>query len=414
MIYIFTLLLTLTSILQAKPFDVIIKKQFDSALLDITQDYDRGITAVGFSKNYNTINKHIVSYNDAYEYLAGGATSDGTYLHLIKLDKNANIVLNKMFSLDKYSKAVSVVKTPSNGYFVGGYSKDGFLILVKLDANAKIIFTKVFGTKNRNIMNNLVLLSDGGVLSVGASKTTRDIHGDMFESGLGLNDIYLTRFSKDGREIWSKKFGTSYDDEGIDAVEAKDGSIIVLSKTSYDDNQDMVIMRITQNGNKIWKKHYKTKDIITAHKIIQLRDGDFLLTLSQKARLQKEYIRLIKFDIQKNTINDKVLNTAYSSVLKDIKEYTNSNIIGVGYVRDSYNTDALVMILNSKLDMIHQEHYGFDNYDEFNAVTILHNSQAVVAGMQTDNNSQESNMWITKINPDATLDNSNISQRAKK
>jgi len=401
--YLPTLFFSILTILNASNFDLTIDKQFDSALFDITQDYDRQITAVGFSKNFQTSTPRTTTYNDPFEYLKGISSSKGTNMHLIKVDNYANITLNKILNLSKCSKAVSVIKTSSNGYFVGGYTLNGFLVVVKLDAKARILFTKIFGTKNRNTMNNLVKLRDGGVLSVGASKTAKSTTGNIFDSGLGLNDIYITRFSKDGRQIWSKKFGSEHDDEGIDAVEARDGSIIVISKTSYDNNQDMKIMRITQNGNKIWEKHYKTKDIIRAHKIIQLRDGNFLLSLSQKARLQKEYIRVVKFDINKNIINDKVLNTAYSSVLKDIQEYSNSNIIGVGYIKDDYNTDALVVILNSKLEMLYQQHYGDENYDEFNAVTILHNSQAAVAGIRTDIDSQESNMWITKINKDATI-----------
>lgn len=401
--YLLILLLPLLTILNANNFTVTIDKQFDSALFDITQDYDRQITAVGFSKNFKTSNSRTRSYNNPFEYLKGVSNSNGTHMHLIKIDNTATITLNKVFNLAKCSKAISVIKTPANGYFVGGYTEDGFLTIVKLDSQSRILFTRIFGTKNRNIMNSLIKLRDGGVLSIGASKTTRTFTGDIFESGLGLNDTYLTRFSKDGQQIWSKKFGTAYDDEGIDAVEARDGSIIVISKTSYNDKQDMTIMRITQNGNKIWTKHYKSDDIITAHKIIELKDGNFLLSLSQKARLQKEYMRLIKFDIQNNIINDKVLNTTYSSALKDIKEYSNSNIIGVGYIKDNYNTDALVVILNSKLEMLYQRHYGDENFDEFNAVTILHNSQSAVAGIKTDKNSQESNMWITKINEDASM-----------
>jgi len=402
--YLFTLLLLLsTTILNATNFEIIINKPFNNALFDITQDYDRQISAVGFSNIYNTSNHKDTTYTNAFEYLKNLSNGNGTHMDLIKVDSKTNITLDKIITLSQCSKAVSILKTNNDGYFIGGYTNDGLLIVIKLDANARVIFTKIFGTKNYNSMSKLVKLRDGGVLSVGTSKTTRNIQDNIFESGMGLNDVYLTRFSKNGKIVWSKKFGTSHDDEGIDAVEARDGSFIVITRTSNGYNQNMVIMRLTQYGNVIWKKNYKTNDIISAYKIIQLRDGNFLLSLSQNARLQKEYIRLIKFDIQKNITNDKVLNTTYSSALIDIKEYSNSNLIGVGYVKDDYNTDGLVVILNSKLEMLHQEHYGGNNYDKFNAVTILNNSQSAVAGIKTNNNSQESNMWIIKLNEDGSI-----------
>ncbi|MCK4875776.1 MAG: hypothetical protein KAS26_08015, partial [Sulfurimonas sp.] len=265
------------------------------------------------------------------------------------------------------------------------------------------IFIKTFGTSNYDKMGKLVQLSDGGVLAIGSSATSRDQSDRLFERGLGLNDIYLTRFSKNGTKLWSKKYGTEYDDKGIDAVEANDGSIIVLSQTNHDKYKNISVMRITGTGNKIWMKHYKNEKITTPYKIIKLRDNNFVVSLTQENEMNKHQIRLIKFDLQKNILLDKIVYTTYASVLKDIKEYSDSRIIGVGYVQDSYNTDGLVMLLNNELEMLSQEHYGKENYDAFNSVAILHNSQAAVVGVHTNENSQESNMWIAKLNRDISM-----------
>jgi outer membrane protein OmpA-like peptidoglycan-associated protein len=61
------------------------------------------------------------------------------------------------------------------------------------------------------------------------------------------------------------------------------------------------------------------------------------------------------------------------------------------------------MILDSQLEMLNQEHYGDENFDVFHAATILHNSQVAVAGLNTNKTSQESNMWIIKLNNDITM-----------
>lgn len=400
--YILTLLLILST-LNAKEFSIIIDKPYNEELFDITQDYDRSISAVGFTKEYKNSNTQNIAYTNAFDYLSSLSNSHGSQISLVKVDKNANIVIDKTNNISKFSEAVSVVKTPNNGYFIGGYTLDGSLIILKLDSNANVIFSKTFGTKNYDRMNNLILLNDGGVLSVGTSTTSRFPNDDLFESGLGLTDVYITRFSKDGRKLWSKKYGTEHDDTGIDAVEARDGSIIVTSITSYETNKNVALMRISENGNKIWLKHFKEENKVTPYKIIRLRDNNFLLSLSITNELNKEQIRLIKFNIQKNVLIDKEVDTSYSSALKDIKEYSDGKIIGVGYVKDTYNTDALVMILDNKLSMLHQEHFGGENYDMFNAVTILHNSQAAAAGLNTSDMSQESNMWIAKINRDGTM-----------
>ena len=387
----------------ASDYSVIIDKPFNDALFDITEDYDRGISAVGFSKEFKRDSQTDKTYTDAFDYLSSISNKHGSQIHLLKLNDKAQIVLSKTTKLSRFTEAVALAKTPANGYYIGGYTLDGDLLILKVDSAGNIIFSKIFGTKNYDRMNNLILMSDGGVLAVGSSVTSRSASDSIFETGLGKNDIYVTRFSKDGVKLWSKKYGTQYDDRGIDAAEARDGSIVVVSTTSYEKNKDVTLMRITENGNRMWLKHYKSEALITPRKIIRLRDNNFVVSLSEYNNMQKEQIRLIKFDLYKNVLIDKKIFTTYPSTLNDIKEFSDGSFIGVGYVKDTYNTDGLVMILDSHLSMRNQEHYGKDQYDLFNAVTILHNSQAAAAGVHTNNNSQETNMWIAKFNRDGSL-----------
>lgn len=399
------ILITLTLILSlySKDFSIVIDRPFNNALFDIVEDYDRSISAIGFSSSYEAKKTDTTSYTNAFDYLSSQSSGYGTQMHLIKVDNNANLLLDKPENLAKYNEAVALVKTPQNGYFIGGYTLDGSLLISKLSANGKIIFTKTFGTKNHDIMNNIILLKDGGVLTIGSSSTSRSSQDNIFETGLGLNDIYITRFTKDGRKLWGKKYGTEYDDRGLDAVEARDGSIVIVGTSEYDSHKNITLLRVTGDGDKVWIKHYKEKKFLTPYKIIKLKDNNFLLSLAQENEMKKKQIRLIKFNLQRDILIDKEIYTSYPSVLHDIKEYSDGGIIGVGYVKDKYNTNALVMLLDSALNMTYQEHFGGKNYDAFNAVTILHNSQAAVAGINTSEESQESNMWIVKLNRDASV-----------
>lgn len=401
--YILTLLLFISTT-YAKDFSVIIDKPYNDELFDITQDYDRQISAIGFSKNHKLItNKEGMKYDNPFDYLASISNKHGSKINLIKIDNNANVIKNKTINIPKFANAVSIVKTPSNGYFIGGYTEDGSLVVLKLNTYGDIIFNKIFGNKNQDKMNALIRLRDGGVLAIGSSVTSRFKNDNLFENGLGGNDIYLTKFTDNGEFLWSKKYGTQDDDIGIDAVEADDGSIIVLSTTKSTKHKDISIMRISESGDKIWLKNYNFKTLSTPYKIIKLRDNNFLLSLSQQNSVHKNQIKILKFDLHNNILLDKEIPTTYASGLKDIKEYANGDILGVGYVRDNYNTNGLVMNLSSDLKLICQEHFGDENYDIFNGVSILHNSQSAVSGVSTSKKSQESNMWIIKLNKDCTL-----------
>ena len=397
------LILTLISSLYGKDFSIIIDKPFNSFLFDIVEDYDRSISAVGFSKSNANTQVQNTTYTNAFDYLRAASSSHGSQMHLVKVDKTASIIIDKQANLSSYNEAVALVKSPQNGYYIGGYTLDGSLLVSKLNAKGDIIFNKTFGTKNHDTMSNIILLKDGGILTIGSSTTSRSSQDNIFETGLGLSDIYITRFNKYGRKVWGKKYGTEYDDRGVDAIEADDGSIIIVGTTAYDAHKNITLLRVTGNGDKIWLKHYKEKSKLTPYKIIKLRDHNFLLSVSKQNEMSKEQVRVIKFNLQNDVLMDKEIYTSYSSVLRDIKEYSDGGIIGVGYVKDTYNTNALVMLLDSTLNMTHQEHFGEQNYDEFNAVSILHNTQAAVAGINTSEDSQESNMWIVKLNRDATI-----------
>jgi len=401
------LLLTLLiySLLHAETpdFSVIVKQPFDAALFDVTQDYDRSISAVGFSKEFKQSSQTSQAYTDAFEYLASVSQKYGSQMHIVKVDNDANILFSKISHLSRFNKAIAVVKTPTNGYYVGGYTLDGELMILKLDSNANLIYSKMFGTKNYDRMHDLLLMGDGGVLAIGSSITTRSSQDNLFETGLGNNDIFITRFSKNGNKLWSKKYGTQYDDEGIDAVEAADGSIIVLGKTSYDLHRDVTLMRLSENGNKIWLKHTQGENLTLPSKIIKLRDNNFVISLIQYNEMQQEHIRLIKFDLYQNILIDRDIFTTYPSGLNDIQEFSDGSLVGVGYVKDIQNRDALAMLLDSNLRMLRQEHYGDENDDLFYATKILHNSQVAAVGVHTNKNSQESNMWIVKLNRNLSM-----------
>jgi hypothetical protein len=403
----FLLAITLCANAQKEKFSLIIQKPFNAALFDITEDYDRGISAVGFSNEFKASSGTSKSFSNAFDYLQSVSSKYGAQMALVKVDNKANIILSKVAKLKRFNKAVALVKSADNGYFVGGYTLDGSLLVARLDANANILYSKTFGTKNYDRMNNLVLLSDGGVLAVGSSFTSRDTHDAMFTTGLGNNDLFLTRFSKEGTIVWSKKYGTAYDDNGIDAVEAIDGSIIVISTMAKKNSRDVNFMRITQNGNKIWLNHFiaqtnQHKRVIPK-KIIRLRDNSFVVALIEYNQVQKEHIRLVKFDLYQNILQDRIIQTNYPSGLNDIKEFSNGTLMGVGYVKDKHNTDGLAMLLDSDLSLLTQEHYGDENFDVFYALCILHNSQVAVAGVHTQKHSQETNMWIVKLNHDTSM-----------
>lgn len=396
------LLLIFTLNLFAKPYIAIISGPFEDVLFDITQDYDRQISAVGFSQNYRQDTDSNTAYTSAFDYLDSISSNKGEQLHLIRLDSKAKISFNFLNKLPRFNRGVSVIKSRDNGYFIGGYTQDGKLLLLRLSSGGSIIFQKQFGTKNYDRMNRLVALRDGGVLAVGSSMTSRSRKDDRYTQGIGLNDIYLTRFNQEGNIIWSKKYGTRADDRAIDATEAFDGTLLILANTSQGSTQDITLMRLSEEGDKIWLRRYRSKGVLNAHRLITLRDNNFLTSISYYDSKHAQQTRLIKFDLQKNILQECNITTEGTNILSDIKERSNGAIVGVGHRNTRLKTEAMAITLDNHLKPIWKRF--FDNFERstFHALTLLHNGDIAIAGELIKKGSEIADMLVIKLHRDGS------------
>ncbi len=377
-------------------FSIVVDKPFDSALFDITQDYTNTLSCVGFSNRYNPQKQYVggIEYSDAFSYLDSlGQNKYGYVMYLLKVNSYGEYSFSKDIELQDFAQAKAVVKTPTNGYVVGGYLERGELVVVALDGNGNKRFEQKLGTKNFDTLKRVVALKDGGFLVVATSRSSRNFQDDIFENGLGENDVYLIRLSSTFSVKWAKKFGTIKDDFSIDAFESFDGSFVVLYKTQ----KNVYLMRIDENGDKLLLKEIFTTDEFDATKLLELQDGGFIVLGVVEDEMQKKQVRLVKFDRYFNILKDRTIKTTYSSKLVAIQEFKNGNLMGVGYVQDTYNRDGLVMLFDSELSMLSQEHFGEDNKDQFYALTILRDSTVGVVGITTPENSQVSKMWMLKL-----------------
>lgn len=402
--FLFLLLIALHAA-DTNEYSIIIGGPFEDALYDITEDHDGQISAVGYSQMYAISHTSSQTYHNAFDYLASLNKARGEQLRLLRLDGQGRITLDKSLNLTQFNRAVSVIKTPQNGYFVGGDTQDGELLVVHFGSNGEILYTHKFGTENFDRLHRLIALRDGGLLAVGSSITSRSLSDSIYEQGLGLNDIFLTRFSKSGNKEWSKKYGTIYDDRGITATEAYDGTILVAGTTDIGKNRNITLMRVTENGDKIWLRQYGHDGVLNLYNLITLRDNHFLASLTYQDSDKGEQIRLAKFDLQRNLLAEHNISTETSAALYNIKEQSDGKIIGVGYSIDTAkaNTDALAICFDPTLKPLWKQNYGNQNRNLFRSVKVLHDGSYAAAGESVAPHSEVTNMWIVKLHNDGSV-----------
>lgn len=389
-------------------FSIIFDKHYENNLVSITQNYNRTLTTLGLTRNFNSNNTYAQSYTNPFEYLASQSNKYGNELHLLQTDLDGNIQKDITIALGMFATPAALIKTPSDGYILGGSTAHGSFLVLKLSPDAKIEFQKEISNPNKDTMSTLVALEDGGILIVGTTNISRKTYGDIFDGGVGGHDISLIRLSKNAEIVWNKKFGSPDHDSGIDAVELSDGSFIVLGDSKTKDLFTTLILKVSENGDTIWSEKIESKTMLIPKKLLNLKNQSVLVSLVEKDDVSKEQIRLLIIDSQKNILNDKQITTTYPSQLNDIALFANGDIFGVGSVRDTQNTDALIMRLDRNLKLICQDHFGDASYDSFDSLALLHNSQIAAVGKHTTQG-EESNMWLMKFNDDCSVASRNKS-----
>lgn len=111
-----------------------------------------------------------------------------------------------------------------------------------------------------DLLEAMIRTQDGGHLLVGTTAST----GGQVGASHGLYDCLVAKYDKTGSKQWAKVYGGSDDDQGFDAVELKDGTIVILAHTrSWDSPLGAIagdystwLMWLDRNGNSIRDRAY--------------------------------------------------------------------------------------------------------------------------------------------------------------
>lgn len=207
---------------------------------------------------------------------AQGSGSRGGLL-LLKIKTNGTLEWKRVFaggynsSEAGYLKAdgsskPSIKNTPDGGYILGatrdggintGYREYDFW-LAKLNASGSIVWQQHYGSSRKDILNEVVLTSDGGYIMLGS---TEGQSNEILGAGRGFFDTYIVKVSVNGTQQWHRAFGGSSFDSAYSAGETSDKGFVVVGETTSRDfdfqgnlgQKDGFIIRLNANGQLLWK-----------------------------------------------------------------------------------------------------------------------------------------------------------------
>jgi len=192
-------------------------------------------------------------------YIAGSTQSFGNSFQsalMLRADANGNQIWTNVNSAVDGGNEYKSACFNSQGQIVAAGNTYDFVIqdydnyISLIDTNGTLLWSKRIGSESAEILNQIVMASDGGFITAGSTANFT----------AGNFDINICKTDSAGTIIWNKNYGTSLFDEARSISICANGDLIITGATNILNNTtplyQTAILRLNSNGNLIWSNTY--------------------------------------------------------------------------------------------------------------------------------------------------------------
>ncbi|PSR53949.1 hypothetical protein AHMF7605_10680 [Adhaeribacter arboris] len=232
---------------------------------------------------------------------------------IIKLDANANKVWDRTFGTvapqSSYTDRLTTLLATTNGeYLIGGDTnigksgdksqpikgvRDIWVIKIKEETTQETsAWDMRYGGASEDKLTSIIETSDAGYLSGGYSYSGSS--GDKTQDTQGKIDYWIVKSDKNGKKLWDKRYGGTFDDFLNRVIQTKDGGYLLAGSSRSDENgdkseisrdtgydyfkkRDFWLVKVDSLGNKQWDKTLGGSGLDELEKVIQLSSGEYVL-----------------------------------------------------------------------------------------------------------------------------------------
>lgn len=233
---------------------------------------------------------------------------------IVKLDKVGVVQWQKTYGGEYTDLLCSMEQTKDGGYVLGGYSNSpqsgdktdtnigiGDYWIVKIDDKGTIEWQKTYGGNGDNELYVIHQTDDGGYIAGGNSNSTNPLTalGGMVSNG---TDYWVLKMDDKGTIVWSETYDFGKVDILTSLIENNDHTFLIggyaqsentnsLTKIVKRDKEginDYVALKINEKGEVLWSKTVGSSGEDILRKLIETRDGGYLLTGTSNAKSSRD------------------------------------------------------------------------------------------------------------------------------
>lgn len=281
-------------------------KRLLSTLLILSSLLAKAQPYLNWSKVYGNSNDDLPTgfgINSDGSFIIGGSTNSSISGYkgvldfwLMKAD-TGHVIWQGTYGGKGSEWPVAVFQTIDSGYFMVGqtYSNDGDVSgnhgsldiwALRLSDTGKIEWQKAIGSSNLDLANDAQQTKDGGYIIAGETGAALD--GDVTDTLGGGEDAWLIKLNARGLIEWQKTYGGSRQEMASCVQQTRDGGYIFGGWTFSTDKQvsgskgesDCWIVKTDDTGKILWSKTYGSPGLDGVNRIIQVKDGSYLVLAS--------------------------------------------------------------------------------------------------------------------------------------
>jgi hypothetical protein len=189
---------------------------------------------------------------------------------LIKTDSGGNMQWYKIYGGYDYEGCIPMIQTADGGYALAGWQNPHYMYLVKTNSSGDMQWSNTYGGTGYENGFDLIQTIEGGFA----------IAGSTTSYGAGGIDFYVVKTDSSGVMQWNKTYGGSGDDEAHSLIQMSDGEFVISGWTkSYGAGlADCWIVWTDASGNMQSSKTYGgTSDDYGYGRLFQSEDGGLMM-----------------------------------------------------------------------------------------------------------------------------------------
>lgn len=320
----------------------------------------------------------------------------------VAFDPEGNLVVVGLFA-----DAMTVGQTPLTA--VG--SDDIFI--AKLGPDGMPLWAHHIGGSDSDAAHDVAVGADGAIYVTGSFKRSMNVAGTTFQSK-GNEDVYLLKLDSQGGVLWSKHFGSHYKDFGQRVAVDGRGHVVLLAEFTDDvafggetlasmGNRDLAVVKLDADGQHLWSKRFGSPFDEFGLGLAVDPAGNILLTGSYDNEIDFGGEKLVSqgesdvYVAKLSPQGEHVWSRSYGAARADIghgvatDRYGNVAVIGWFWhevdfgggplAATSLNKDIFLLKLSAKGAHLWSRRFGAEDHDQGRAVAMTANGAIAAVGL---------------------------------